>query len=88
MRGVRDERWKLIEYVVEGRRRTQLFDLQADPWELTNLAGDPAQADHLARLRRLLTHWRDELGDTQEGMGQLFWDGYLSPERGDGLQNT
>jgi arylsulfatase A-like enzyme len=88
MRGVRDERWKLIEYVVEGRRRTQLFDLQADPWELTNLAGDPAQADHLARLRRLLTQWRDELGDTQEGMGQLFWDGYLSPERGDGLQNT
>ena len=84
MRGVRDERWKLIEYAVEGQRHTQFFDLQADPWELTNLASDPAEADHLARLRRLLTQWRDELGDTQEGMGQVFWDEYASPERGDG----
>jgi arylsulfatase A-like enzyme len=84
MRGVRDERWKLIEYVVEGRRHTQLFDLQADPWELTSMAADPACADHLRRLRALLLRWRDELGDTQESMGKPFWDGYTSPEPEDG----
>ena len=78
MRGVRDERWKLIEYVVESRRHTQLFDLQADPWELTDLAGDPGHAEHLSRLRGLLAEWRDELGDTQADMGKLFWDGYRS----------
>ena len=78
MRGVRDERWKLIEYVVDDRRYTQLFDLQGDPWELTNLADDPANAEHLARLRGLLVEWRDELGDTQADMGQVFWDGYRS----------
>jgi arylsulfatase A-like enzyme len=88
MRGVRDERWKLIEYAVEGRRHTQFFDLQADPWELTNLAGDPVYAGHLARLRRLLTQWRDELGDTQEGMGQAFWYECASPERGDESQES
>jgi arylsulfatase A-like enzyme len=84
MRGVRDERWKLIEYVVDNRRHTQLFDLQVDPWELTNLAGEPAHDEHLARLRSLLAHWRDELGDTQEGLGKMFWDGYFSPDRGAG----
>ncbi|MCU0502995.1 MAG: sulfatase-like hydrolase/transferase [Anaerolineae bacterium] len=78
MRGVRDERWKLIEYVVEGRRHTQLFDLRADPWELTNLAGDPGHAERLSRLRGLLAEWRDELGDTQADMGKRFWDGYHS----------
>ncbi len=30
-RGVRDERYKLIEYSVKGKRTTQLFDLQTDP---------------------------------------------------------
>ena len=78
MRGVRDVRYKLIEYVVDGRRHTQLFDLQADPWELTNLAGEPDHAEHLARLRGLLARWRDELGDTQPDMGKPFWDGYRS----------
>ena len=28
---------------VNGRQTSQLFDLQNDPWELKNLAGDPAQ---------------------------------------------
>jgi arylsulfatase A-like enzyme len=81
MRGVRDVRWKLIEYVVAGQRHTQLFDLLADPGELTNRATDPACAEHLARLRGLLLRWRDELGDVQVGMGREFWSGYTSPER-------
>ena len=78
MRGVRDERWKLIEYVVENRRHTQLFDLQVDPWELTNLASEPAHAEHLVRLCGIVAEWQDELGDTQADMGKLFWDGYRS----------
>lgn len=75
-RSARDRRFKLIEYVVGGQRTTQLFDLQEDPWELHNLAGQPAHAQKLAELRQELGRWRAELGDTQPGLGQDFWEGY------------
>lgn len=70
-RGVRDERYKLIEYVVKGKSTTQLFDLQADPWELDNLADNPAYAGHLKRLRKELLLRKEELGDSSE-----FWQDY------------
>lgn len=73
-RAVKDRRWKLIEYVVEGARTTQLFDLQSDPWETRNLAGDAALAPEIERLRRELARWRDEMGDTREE-GRAFWKG-------------
>ncbi len=75
-RSARDDRFKLIEYVVHGRRTTQLFDLQQDPWELRNLAADPAYAGVVARLRQELVRWRDELGDIQPGLGETFWQGF------------
>jgi arylsulfatase A-like enzyme len=53
-RGVRTERWKLIEYNVNGQRTTQLFDLKRDPWEQKNLAGDALHGPNVARLRKLL----------------------------------
>jgi arylsulfatase A-like enzyme len=37
-RAIRNDRWKLILYNVNGQRTTQLFDLKTDPWEMTNLA--------------------------------------------------
>ncbi len=75
-RAVRHRQWKLIEYVVEGRRTTQLFDLERDPWETHNLAADAACAAPLAALRRELRCWPDDLGDTQDGQGKAFWAGY------------
>ena len=70
-RGVRDERYKLIEYVVKGKRTTQLFDLQSDPWELNNLAGSASHVKHLQRLRKELLRWKEELEDDSK-----FWQGY------------
>ncbi|MFP3896417.1 MAG: sulfatase-like hydrolase/transferase [Anaerolineales bacterium] len=75
-RCVRDERYKLIEYVVEGERTTQLFDIHEDPWELHNLAQDPAHSEHLKRLRQALFQWRDALDDEEDSMGERFWKGY------------
>jgi arylsulfatase A-like enzyme len=51
-RMLRDERWKWIEHPRAGR--TQLFDLQSDPDELTNLADDPAQASRVGEMRQKL----------------------------------
>ncbi len=51
-RAVRDQRWKLIRYPLVDQ--TQLFDLQTDPHELTNLAGKPEHAAKLAEMTVLL----------------------------------
>lgn len=61
-RAVRDERWKLIRYPLVDR--TQLFDLQADPRELANLADQPAQAERLRTMTRLLQQEMERYGDT------------------------
>ncbi|MGI3210255.1 choline-sulfatase [Roseovarius tibetensis] len=45
---LRDTRWKYTRCALDPE---QLFDLDADPHELTNLADDSAHADTLARLR-------------------------------------
>ena len=75
MRGVRDDRFKLIETVVENRRTPQLFDLHDDPWELCNLAQDPALDEQKDVLRALLETFRTAHGDTR-AQGQTFWSGY------------
>ncbi|HYE18128.1 MAG TPA: sulfatase-like hydrolase/transferase [Tepidisphaeraceae bacterium] len=61
-RGVRDDRWKLIEWTVPGREKvTQLFDLQADPGEARDVAG--ANAEVLGRMKARLAEYQKELGD-------------------------
>ena len=43
--------------------RIELYDLQADPYEWTDLAADPALADVKARLLKALEDWRKQTGD-------------------------
>jgi arylsulfatase A-like enzyme len=61
-RAVRDERWKLIAYPALGH--LQLFDLRADPHEITNLVDRPAHAAEVARLQALMRTWQSRVGDT------------------------
>ena len=60
-RAIRDDRWKLIRYPQVDR--TQLFDLQADPDETTNLSDEPAHAVQVAELTDLLQREQSEFGD-------------------------
>lgn len=61
-RAVRDDRWKLIRYPLVDR--TQLFDLAADPRELSNLAGKPEHAAKLAEMTAILQKEMETYGDS------------------------
>ena len=41
----------------------ELYDLEADPNEFVNLAGDPKMAETLGRLRQKLAQWEKETDD-------------------------
>lgn len=73
-RSFREGRHKLIAYqgvpegipgmgTTPGSEHVQVFDLEADPWEMTNLADDPAQAEVRTRLEAGLREWQREVGD-------------------------
>lgn len=63
MRAVRTERWKLNVYFVKGARTIQLFDLDRDPWEMNNLAEEPAQRERVKEMQALLARWMAEVDD-------------------------
>jgi arylsulfatase A-like enzyme len=60
-RAVRDQRWKLICYPKIGYM--QLFDLQSDPDEKTNLIDRPGSRQHVQRLLGLMKEWQAKVGD-------------------------
>lgn len=51
---VRNERWRYAEFGLDGKNGAMLFDQQADPHELQNLAGDPKLADVKKELAALV----------------------------------
>ncbi len=76
VRAVRDKRYKLIEYCVNGERHTQLFDLQNDRYECIDISTDPMNAHIIMRLRRRLVKLSEqEMGST---WGTGFWRTYMA----------
>ncbi|MBA3972721.1 MAG: sulfatase [Candidatus Solibacter sp.] len=64
--GVRDSRWKYTKYVNNKPPEEELYDLQADPLEERNLAGEAAGAAELKRLRGRHAAWLKTMNE---------WDG-------------
>lgn len=67
-RTVSDGRWKLIRYYVsketgKGTDCIQLFDLEQDPWETTNLAELPEHSERIRALATELKRWQTETDD-------------------------
>jgi arylsulfatase A-like enzyme len=52
------------------RPAEELYDLEADPFELKNLVADPAQATALAELRQGLDAWMKSTNDSQRVAGE------------------
>jgi arylsulfatase A-like enzyme len=60
-RSIRDDRWKLIRY--PRIDKTQLFDLEADPHEMNDLAGRPESAGRIKELTAVLEKTGRAFGD-------------------------
>jgi arylsulfatase A-like enzyme len=58
---VRTSRWRYT-LLDEGRKGEQLYDMQSDSGEMTNLAADPAQAQTVARLKAELQNYAKSKG--------------------------
>jgi arylsulfatase A-like enzyme len=61
-RMVRTKDWKYVTDP-DGDDLDELYDLNADPWELTNVANDPANATVISEMRALLVKWAVETED-------------------------
>jgi arylsulfatase A-like enzyme len=59
-KGVRSERWK---YCITPGDVDELYDLEADPHELKNLAADPRHSDVVREHRQRLLEWLIETED-------------------------
>jgi arylsulfatase A-like enzyme len=74
-RAIRDDRWKLIRY--PQINKTQLFDLQEDPFELHNLAGKPESGakvqELVSRLESALTLYGDKCALTVPNPKPAAW---------------
>ena len=76
------DRYKLIEYCVNGKRHTQLFNLKKDPHELVNLADQENYLERLILMREQLRIESKRLNDGNTPsdfttkMGASFWTTY------------
>ncbi len=65
------------------RPAEELYDLDADPHEFDNLAGNPDFRDHLVRLRGVLDEWISDIGDfggiDETEMKHRWWRGPVQP---------
>ena len=80
-RAVKTNQYKLIEYVVKNKhRKTQLFDLTNDPWEMNNLAEVELTDEHIqiiGGLRRKMAQFRDNWKEMDTKWGKGFWGPYM-----------
>ncbi len=62
-RGIRTERYKLIEYWEFEPKQYELYDLQEDPKELHNLYDDPKYKELAGRLKQRMMELGKEVGE-------------------------
>ena len=70
-------------FMAPKRPAEELYDTDADPWEIDNVAGDPANREVLERHRAALDEWQRDVGDlgmvNEPAMVQAMWPGRRQP---------
>lgn len=62
----------------------ELYEIGKDPFEVNNLAGDPAYAETLKKMREATEKWQEEVGD----LGMIPEPILMSRMRPNGMQKT
>lgn len=62
IKAVRTQKWKLVYYP---NGEGELYDMENDPWELTNLYGQSEYTDVIHELERKILNWTIESEDTR-----------------------
>lgn len=76
VRGVKDEKYKLIEYRNgdhDEDKWTFLYDIENDPWETINLAENEEFNDKISEMRERLVFHRDDWDEQLHPWGKDFW---------------
>lgn len=70
-------------WFAQSKPEEELYDTQSDPWEFTNLAGNPDYAEKLAELRKAHEDWVANYGDkgalNEMEMVRNWWNGGENP---------
>lgn len=67
------------------KAKEELYDLSADPFELKNIASDPAYKVHLERLRQALDTWLGKIDDkglkypAEKALAESMWPELMQP---------
>jgi arylsulfatase A-like enzyme len=68
MRYIRTPRWKLVMYVQD---TTELYDLEDDPHELTNLYGTPGTETVVSDLKSMMIEYMMTIDHTGADVGKV-----------------
>lgn len=70
-------------WFAQSKPEEELYDTQSDPWEFTNLAGNPDYAEKLAEFRKAHEDWVAKYGDkgalNEMEMVRNWWNGGENP---------
>lgn len=77
VRSIKDYEYKLIEYKCVDLRKTQLFNLKDDPWEMNDLSGLEEMQPRIHALRDKLREYAIAWDDMKSEEGNRFWTEYL-----------
>lgn len=55
---------------------TQLFDLENDPYEMNNLAGNSSYHEIIEQFRKKMFEFKEEWDDDQEKFGGRFYSDF------------